>query len=81
MLSTLFGMLTVERLLVEGSCPRRDVGCATGVGWADEWVSGDKDVLSCRQYEPTVAVLALQQGLLIDTVFAVRIICMSWMDP
>ena len=63
-LSTLFGVLTVDRLLVEGSCQRRYVGCTTGVGWADEWVSGEKDVLSCRQDDPKVDVLAPAAGTL-----------------
>ena len=45
-------MLTEERLLVEGDCTRQDLGCATGVGRADEWVSRDKDVLSHCQEEP-----------------------------
>ena len=56
-LSTLFGVLEEERLLVEGGCPRRDVGCATGASWADKWVSGGKGVLSSRQDKPKVAVL------------------------
>ena len=63
-LSTLFGVLAEELLLVEGVCTLRDVGCATGVGQADEWVSGDKGVLSCCQDEPEVAVLAPAAGTL-----------------
>ena len=51
-------MLAEERLIVKGVCPRQDVGCATRVGRADEQVSVDKGVLSRRQDEPTVAVLA-----------------------
>ena len=34
----LFGVLAEERLLVEGVFPRRDLGCATGVGQVDGWV-------------------------------------------
>ena len=36
-LSNLFGVLAEERLIVEGGRPHQDVGCATGVGRADEW--------------------------------------------
>ena len=57
-LLTLFGVLAEERLLVEGYCPRRDVGCATRFGRADEWVLGDKGVLSRHQDKTEVAVLA-----------------------
>ena len=63
-LSTLFGVLAEERLLVKGGCPRWDVGCATGVGRADEWVSVYKGVLSCCQENPKVAVLPLTMGTL-----------------
>ena len=58
-LSTQFNVLAEERLLVEGGCPWQDVGCVTGVGQTDEWVSVEKGVLSCLQDNPEVAVLAL----------------------
>ena len=57
-LLTLFGVLVEESLLVRGGCPFRDVGCATGIGWADERVSGDKGILGRRQDDTDVAVLA-----------------------
>ena len=63
-LSTLFGMLTEERLLIEGGCPCQDVGCATGVGQADERVLGYEGVLGCRQDKTEVAVLAPAVGTL-----------------
>ena len=62
--STLFGVLAEERVLVEGGCPRQDSGCATRVGQADEWVSGDEGVLCGRKYKPEVAVLASTTGTL-----------------
>ena len=58
-LSTLFGVLAEERLLIEGVFPHQGVGCATGVGQADEWVLGDKGVMSLFQDDPKVAYLAL----------------------
>ena len=67
--STLFGVLEEERLIVGGGCSRWDVWCATGVGRADEWVSGDKGLLICCQNEPEVAVLSLAAGLLIVATF------------
>ena len=63
-LSTLFGMITEDCLLVKGGCPQWDVGRATGVGRADKWESGYKGVLSCRQENPKVAVLPLATGTL-----------------
>ena len=63
-LLALFGMLAEERLLVKWGFPRRDVGCATGVVRADEWVSGEEVVLSCRQDKLEVAVLAPAAGTL-----------------
>ena len=57
-------MLAEERLLVEGGCLRRDIGCATGVGRADEWGLGDKGVLSRCQDELDMAVLAPDAGTL-----------------
>ena len=57
-------MLPEERLLVEGGCPLRDDGCATGFGRADEWVSGDEGVLSCCKDKPKMAVLASTSGTL-----------------
>ena len=63
-LSTLFGMLTEDCLLVEGGCTHRDVGCATGVGQLEKWESGYKGVLSRRQENPKVAVLPLTMGTL-----------------
>ena len=60
--SMLFSVLTEKRLLLEGGCPRRDSGCATWVGWADEWVSGDEGVLCLYKYDPEVAILAPALG-------------------
>ena len=56
-LSKLFGVLVEERLLVEGGCPFRYYGRATGVGRAGEGYLADKAVLSRRQDDPEVAVL------------------------
>ena len=63
-LSTLFGVLAEERLLVKEGCPLRDAGCATWIGWSDEGISGDKSVICCREDEPGVAVLAPTMGTL-----------------
>ena len=60
----LFGVIAEERLLVEGDCPRQDMGCATGVGWADKWDLGDEGVLSRRKDEPEVDVLDPAAGTL-----------------
>ena len=64
LLSTLFGVLVEEQLLVEGVCPCWDYVCVIGVGWADEWVLGDEGVLSSRKDNTEVAVLALDAGTL-----------------
>ena len=58
----LFGVLAEERLIVEGGFPLQDMGCATGVGRANGWVSVEKGVLSRRQADPEVAVLAPAEG-------------------
>ena len=63
-LSTLFGIIVEERLLVEGGHQQRDVGCTNGVGRWDEWDLGDKGVLSHCQDEPKVAVLNPTTGTL-----------------
>ena len=63
-LSTLFGVLVEEQLLVEGVCPCWDYVCVIGVGWADEWVLGDEGVLSSRKDNTEVAVLAPAAGTL-----------------
>ena len=63
-LSTLFGILAEECLLVRGGCPRWDAGCATGVGRVYYWVSVDEGVFFSRKDEPKVAVLAPSTGTL-----------------
>ena len=55
-------MILEERILVEGGYPRWDAGCVNWFGWADEWVSGDEGILSSRQDETEVAVLAPAAG-------------------
>ena len=63
-LLTRFSVLAEERLLVEGCCPRQDMGCATGVSQADERVSEDEDVLGRRQDKTKLAFLAPSTGTL-----------------
>ena len=63
-LSTLFGVLAKERLLVEGGFTRRDGGRSNGVGRADKWGLSDDGILSCHQEDPEVAVLDLAAGTL-----------------
>ena len=60
----MFGVISDERLLVEGGCQRQDDGCVTWVGPADEGVTGDEGILWFREDKPKVAILAPAAGTL-----------------
>ena len=63
-LSTLFCVLSYERIRVKRGCPCWDGWLSTGFGLADKRDLADERVLYCRQENPEVAVLALYAGTL-----------------
>ena len=63
-LSTLFGVIVDERLLVKGGCTHRDGGRLNGVSWAYEGDLNDKRVLCRCQDEPELSVLESSTGTL-----------------
>ena len=59
---TLFGVLAEKRLLVEGGCPRWDVGYVNVVRWAEELVLGDECILSHHQDKSKVDIMVPAAG-------------------